>query len=462
MALYRLPFAAESGWTLGPGNWDDPGGHGSQFYAFDFGHAEGGDVRAARAGRVIATVNDLSINTSTLPADHPDIMKFGAGNYVWVRHADDTVAVYLHLKKGSVSVAKEQWVPQGLSLGKSGNTGHSFGPHLHFEVVLWANAPGDAGPSVPIHVEDKNHLSPSNPWRPRSGDVLASNNTSARQDAWRWCAKCQGLFFSGNSGSKCPSGAAHDSARSGNYCLTLTPPVPSGYQKDWRWCSKCQGMFFAGNPGSKCPGGGEHANNGSGDYGLPHNVSDQPGFQADWRFCTKCKGLFFGGNGGSKCPADGAAHSQAGSGNYSLAVTSPEELQRGWRRCGKCQGLFFAANPSSKCPGGGAHSETSAKYVLLQHSPSGPGQQGWCWCDKCQGLFFGDNPGSKCPAGGAHSKAQSAKYVLVHNAESGPGEKGWRWCSKCQGLFWGEASSSKCPADGTAHHKSGGEYRLIR
>ena len=51
--MYRLPFADESGWSLGEGNHDDPvHGHGKgQYYAFDFLHAEKGNIHAARGGQ---------------------------------------------------------------------------------------------------------------------------------------------------------------------------------------------------------------------------------------------------------------------------------------------------------------------------------------------------------------------------------------------------------------------------
>lgn len=40
-------------------------------------------------------------------------------------------------------------------------------------------------------------------------------------------------------------------------------------QDNWRWCNKCQGMFFAGNPTKGvCPAGGEHSLEGSGNYRL--------------------------------------------------------------------------------------------------------------------------------------------------------------------------------------------------
>ena len=44
------------------------------------------------------------------------------------------MGVYLHLMRGSVVVAEGQQVLVGQALAKSGNTGNSTGPHLHFVV----------------------------------------------------------------------------------------------------------------------------------------------------------------------------------------------------------------------------------------------------------------------------------------------------------------------------------------
>jgi hypothetical protein len=41
------------------------------------------------------------------------------------------------------------------------------------------------------------------------------------------------------------------------------------FQANWRWCNKCQGLFFAGGATKGvCPKGGEHSLDGSGDYHL--------------------------------------------------------------------------------------------------------------------------------------------------------------------------------------------------
>lgn len=42
-----------------------------------------------------------------------------------------------------------------------------------------------------------------------------------QQDRWRYCHKCQGLFYGPlQSSSHCPAGGIHDGAQSGNYVLT--------------------------------------------------------------------------------------------------------------------------------------------------------------------------------------------------------------------------------------------------
>jgi len=38
-------------------------------------------------------------------------------------------------------------------------------------------------------------------------------------------------------------------------------------QPNWRWCQKCEGLFFAGHAKKgRCPAGGEHTTEGSANY----------------------------------------------------------------------------------------------------------------------------------------------------------------------------------------------------
>ena len=93
-----------------------------------------------------------------------------------------------------------------------------------------------------------------------------------------------------------------------------------GLQREWRWCSKCQGLFFFGNASKgSCPSDrAPHDVRGSGRYVLHLNDSPIAG-QSGWKWCSKCQGLFFAGGGSlGLCAADGRTHAEEGSGNYTL------------------------------------------------------------------------------------------------------------------------------------------------
>lgn len=53
------------------------------------------------------------------------------GNFVKIQHDDGTVCLYAHLERASVSVG--QRVSKGQVIGRMGNSGNSFGAHLHWE-----------------------------------------------------------------------------------------------------------------------------------------------------------------------------------------------------------------------------------------------------------------------------------------------------------------------------------------
>nr|WP_298113826.1 M23 family metallopeptidase [uncultured Pseudomonas sp.] len=92
-------------------------------YAMDIAMPEGTSIVAARGGVVVKTENRQSGR-----GNNP------SGNYVRILHDDGTMGVYLHLMKGSVSVTEGQRVAAGSFIARSGNTGNSTGPHLHFVV----------------------------------------------------------------------------------------------------------------------------------------------------------------------------------------------------------------------------------------------------------------------------------------------------------------------------------------
>ena len=152
----------------------------------------------------------------------------------------------------------------------------------------------------------------------RPSSTVTVSPSLPSQSGWRWCQKCQGLFFSGNPDQGvCPAGGRHDASRSGAYLMTFGDGG-EGMQAAWRWCQKCQGLFFSGNPDQgACPAGGRHNASRSGAYLMIFGDGGE-GMQATWRWCQKCQELFFSGNPDQgACPA-GAGHDASRSGAYSM------------------------------------------------------------------------------------------------------------------------------------------------
>ena len=122
---YRYPLPWRGGpfrLTQGPGgSYSHTGPKGR--YAVDIAMPEGTPIVAARAGMVVKTENRQSGR-----GNNP------SGNFVRILHDDGTMGVYLHLMRGSVSAREGQRVAVGEQIGRSGNTGNSTGPHLHFVV----------------------------------------------------------------------------------------------------------------------------------------------------------------------------------------------------------------------------------------------------------------------------------------------------------------------------------------
>jgi MYXO-CTERM domain-containing protein len=113
---------------------------GSDFGVGGFpGMAAGRDVTAAADGVVTAT-NDGEDDQCTA-GDCPG--GGGYGNYVYIQHADGKVTLYAHFKIWSVAVAVNDVVSCGTLLGEVGSSGHSTGPHLHFEVRNTSNTAVD-------------------------------------------------------------------------------------------------------------------------------------------------------------------------------------------------------------------------------------------------------------------------------------------------------------------------------
>jgi murein DD-endopeptidase MepM/ murein hydrolase activator NlpD len=67
----------------------------------------------------------------------------GYGKTIIVDHGDGIQTLYGHLSR--LGVSRGQWIEQGAVLGSTGTTGHTSGPHLHYEILV-NGRPVDPGP----------------------------------------------------------------------------------------------------------------------------------------------------------------------------------------------------------------------------------------------------------------------------------------------------------------------------
>ena len=98
-------------------------GENPEFYAkFGLPGHEGLDFRAPEGSRIYAVWDGIVKRIST-DLSHP------YGNFVVIQHANDYTTTYAHLSR--IDVKENQTVYSDESIGLAGNTGNSFGAHLH-------------------------------------------------------------------------------------------------------------------------------------------------------------------------------------------------------------------------------------------------------------------------------------------------------------------------------------------
>jgi murein DD-endopeptidase MepM/ murein hydrolase activator NlpD len=97
-------------------------------HAIDIDMPIGTTVIAARGGVVMDVEEDFN-RAGTDKQEFAD-----KANHVRILHDDGTMALYAHLDLASVSVRPGARISAGQLIARSGNTGFSTGPHLHFVI----------------------------------------------------------------------------------------------------------------------------------------------------------------------------------------------------------------------------------------------------------------------------------------------------------------------------------------
>lgn len=130
-----VPINSERGWRWG--KWHA---------GVDQAAPEGTPVLATNGGNVVAV-----FNTCTNNGDQS--CGYGWGNHIIIRHEDGTHSKYAHLSPGTIAVAVGMDVGRGDQIAGIGNTGHSTGPHLHYEHRINTN-PNDPYSGVDVSPRD--------------------------------------------------------------------------------------------------------------------------------------------------------------------------------------------------------------------------------------------------------------------------------------------------------------------
>ncbi|MFJ8696158.1 M23 family metallopeptidase [Streptomyces roseolilacinus] len=73
------------------------------------------------------------------------------GNAIVIKHANGTYSQYAHLSKINVKIGSK--VKTGQLIARSGNTGNSSGPHLHFEIRTTPNYGSSVNPASFLRAE---------------------------------------------------------------------------------------------------------------------------------------------------------------------------------------------------------------------------------------------------------------------------------------------------------------------
>ncbi|WP_051030176.1 hypothetical protein [Nocardia takedensis] len=428
-------------------------------------------------------------------------------------HSDGRLYIYF----GDVTVELDQNKPYG---APENSALHAFsGNPMNSDLVGWTDTTEIValGGHLPVG------------WNFRLPNDKQGATPQTGQGKWRFCARCHGLFWAPDqrSAGVCSRGGEHEPA-GWDFFLPNDHQGATDQtgQKDWRFCGKCNGLFFSAQGAERgvCPAGGRHRPVGWNFY-IPNReqgASEQRG-QPNWRFCGNCHGMFWDGEAhkgvcagapeAGGFPLRGVLGSDGKFAPFRMpepyGISSSLEVPSGafshlgkvyvfcnisdWIWSGKkrpvdpCQGLYllsnhhpgnhtrydmeFMFNPRiGRCPTDEtrrhfeSHDVRGVRFVLPHTRPGALGMQDrWRRCVKCHSLFMQSATPSVCWKGGAHEDDPGGlDFALpVDAAANAQNQRAWLRCANCAMLFWNgdPASTRLCPA-GATHIPTGPEFTL--
>ena len=98
-------------------------------------------IIAPAAGTIVYARNDVPTNPR--PGEEPgedwyrplhDPVNASAGNCVIIDHGNSEYSVIMHMQPGSITVKEGDRVAAGQAIGRLGNSGDAFGPHVHYQL----------------------------------------------------------------------------------------------------------------------------------------------------------------------------------------------------------------------------------------------------------------------------------------------------------------------------------------
>ena len=125
--VYGLPYARGASYPVLQAYGSRFTHRDAEHFTVDFKMQVGTPVHAAREG-VVALVEDGRDGS----CGRAECGAFA--NFIVILHSDGTTGEYFHLERGSSVVAPGERVQRGQMLARSGNTGFTTAPHLHFGV----------------------------------------------------------------------------------------------------------------------------------------------------------------------------------------------------------------------------------------------------------------------------------------------------------------------------------------